>query len=521
MRNRPFVSLALVVAIAACGNDIAAPRGIGDVPAAAAHASNSFSLYASAASSTQISLSWPDNERNETGWEIERSAAGSSSPFMVIASVGANAVSYLNSGLQPNTSYCYRVRSYRLTGKNRTYTAYSNAACAKTLGPPPAPGDVNATAVGSQSVSLTWGFVGAESYRIERAPDPGGDWVVLSTVTWTIPSNYLDYGVRPGERACYRVFALNGYGASPASNVDCTIPPVAPAGVTATRNGADVDVAWSDGSGLATQYEVTRSSAVLATLPGDARGYRDVAPPDGRWQYAVRSRTGDGGVSDYSYSDIVVVARSAPSAPVLDIVAYSSTVVTVSWWNTSGIAEDVHVQRSADGESGWVDVFSGSIWLGQYADPDRTPEERVCYRAFAKNVAGESDPSNVDCTFPLARASDFRVITDPTSGELTATWTDNSQHEEGYLLSVWECDYYYEYCDWSYIFAVDANVTTFTVAGYAAIGDVLAYGDGGYSDSALPADATQAMHAGTSMSTRTRASLARFSAAHSTRSGRP
>src|SRR6185503_15801505 len=90
-----------------------------------------------------------------------------------------------------------------------------------------------------------------------------------------------------------------------------------------------------------------------------------------------------------------------------------------------------------------------------------------------------------ECATPLAAATDLRVTYDEFTGALTATWTDNSSHEEGYLISVWVCWYYGEECEWSYLYSVGPDETSFTVAGYSAIGDVLAYGDGDYSDPAV------------------------------------
>lgn len=59
----------------------------------------------------RIELSWTDNSSDELGFKIER-RLDSENRYTQIASVAANATTYLDSGLRGNTSYIYRVRAY-------------------------------------------------------------------------------------------------------------------------------------------------------------------------------------------------------------------------------------------------------------------------------------------------------------------------------------------------------------------------------------------------------------------------
>lgn len=86
-------------------------------------------LTANAVSTRQINLAWTDNANNETGFKIERSTNGST--FMEITTVGANTISFNNTGLAGSTTYFYRVRASNSGGNS----AYSNTASSTTQTP--------------------------------------------------------------------------------------------------------------------------------------------------------------------------------------------------------------------------------------------------------------------------------------------------------------------------------------------------------------------------------------------------
>ncbi len=81
---------------------------------------------ATALSSASIDLSWTDNATDEDGFYIERSTDGTG--FTQIGSVDANVVTYEDSGLDPLTTYYYRVIAYNIAGSSDP----SNVASATT-----------------------------------------------------------------------------------------------------------------------------------------------------------------------------------------------------------------------------------------------------------------------------------------------------------------------------------------------------------------------------------------------------
>ncbi len=89
--------------------------------------STPINLQATAASSSQIDLTWTDISGNESGFAIERSLTGTSG-WSEIARVTSNTTSYSNTALAASTTYFYRVCAYNSIGAS----GYSNIGSART-----------------------------------------------------------------------------------------------------------------------------------------------------------------------------------------------------------------------------------------------------------------------------------------------------------------------------------------------------------------------------------------------------
>ncbi len=137
-------------------------------------------LTAATASSSQIDLTWSDNSSNETGFKIERKT-GSGGTYSQIATVGTGVVSYSSTGLNPNTTYFYRVRATNAGGDS----AYSNEANATTPNAAPAaPSALAATALSTTQINLSWtdNATNETGFRIERKTGSGGTYAQIATV---------------------------------------------------------------------------------------------------------------------------------------------------------------------------------------------------------------------------------------------------------------------------------------------------------------------------------------------------
>jgi unsaturated rhamnogalacturonyl hydrolase len=84
-------------------------------------------LVANVVSSSQIDLMWTDSSNNETGFRIEQKT--STTDYIEIASVEANATRYSHTGLPANMTYTYRIVAFNSSGNSE----YSNEISATTF----------------------------------------------------------------------------------------------------------------------------------------------------------------------------------------------------------------------------------------------------------------------------------------------------------------------------------------------------------------------------------------------------
>lgn len=81
-------------------------------------------VYSAWAGTIKATVSWVDNSTNEDGFKVERKV--DAGLYSVLASVGPNVTSYVDSPLTPGSTYCYRIVAFNAVGD----AAPSAEACA-------------------------------------------------------------------------------------------------------------------------------------------------------------------------------------------------------------------------------------------------------------------------------------------------------------------------------------------------------------------------------------------------------
>src|SRR5688500_2517046 len=397
-------------------------------------------LSGSAVSPHEIALAWTDNSRNEGGFEVHRSAPEDNGTFRFRAQTGGDVGNYSDTELTQGARYCYKVRSFKVTGKTTNVSAFDGPVCVTTLNPPATPTSPSAVPASSRVVDFSWIQTTSpvNGFRVERASAPEGPWEVVTFFIAASP--YRDVNRTPDAQVCYRVFAFNNDGSSPASAADCTTPPSAPSGLTAVSNdGQSVDLAWTGPPSAEDGFEIQRSIGngvwdVVANPPANATTHHDAGlATDTRYFYRMRTRK-DGGFSDFSGSVSALTVGTVPAAPT-DARAYGigSTATGVSWNSTGPNVEGFRVERSTNDGLSWH--IAGSVPPSHrgLGEEGRTPDSPVCYKVFAFNRLGDSPASDVDCVTPPKAVTDLAAAP-AGNGSITLTWSNPSSVTTGYTL---------------------------------------------------------------------------------------
>jgi len=197
----------------------------GSISAVAPSAPTSFT--ATAASSTQINLSWAAPATNGgaavTSYTLKRGAT------TIYTGAGT---SFSDTGLSPATGYSYTVLATNSIGNGPTASA--SATTPATV--PTAPTSFSATAASSSSINLSWaapssnGGAAVTSYTLKRG---------ATTIYSGGGTSFTDTGLAGSTNYSYTVLANNSAGAGPTASASATTPSSAsvPGAVSATVTG--------------------------------------------------------------------------------------------------------------------------------------------------------------------------------------------------------------------------------------------------------------------------------------------
>ena len=432
----------------------------------------------------EIDLAWPKASNAATGVEIFRSTSGPAGAYSPVSSVNANVTNYVDLGRSASTQYCYEIRTYKIAGRNTSYSSFSAPACATTLPPPVnAPSQVDVVPTGSASTSISWidNSTNEDGFRIERANAIAGPWTQVATA----PANAtkISQAVVAEHLACFRVIAFNAIGPSSPSVGDCATSPAAPTSLTLKNSGQlSVQLGWQDNSAVEDGYIVSRFQPLsgwtsVAKLAANATGFTDTRVNAGeKYTYRVQA-TKDGGFSDNSNEVTVTLSGVGqvipPAAPGDFAVSYFADnsygwlYFNSAWTDLSDSEEGFRIEVSGDGVSGWVtyaiaDANATSFGLQLDLWSNLAPISQ-CFRVIAFIGDVNSEPSKVACTDWNRPPTDL-VATAIDQNSIGLTWTDNAYYELGYFIfrsTAVDGDY-------EFVANVPPNTTTYQDTGLAS-----------------------------------------------------
>ncbi len=195
-------------------------------------------LNATAASPSNISISWTDNATGEDGYKIERKTGSGS--YNQMTTSAANTTSYADSGLTDGTTYTYRVRAYNTIPAD---SFYSNEASTATLLNPPT--GLTATAASTSQVNLAWtdNSQTEEGYKIERKPQGGTSYTQIASVGPNVTTYTDSSGLSPSATYSYRVMAFNTAAGNSSYSNEASVTTLSPPGQSSSNGGGGCSVA--------------------------------------------------------------------------------------------------------------------------------------------------------------------------------------------------------------------------------------------------------------------------------------
>lgn len=429
------------------------------------------SLVLTVESSNQVRLNWNDNSNNETLFSVERSINGGN--FEEIGTTSYNTAVFVDSGLQPENTYTYRVRAMNAMG----YSAYTNQVPVITTAISP-PNSLTVTPVSSSRIDLSWTYLSSASHRtvIERKTGAGGTWSVITPSP--LPegvTTYSNTGLSSGTEYFYRIKAVSGTDL----NVYSTSYPKDSTGVGAATLLGNITLhgnaspsnriylSWSGGSG-GTEYVIERKGlsgdfVSIASLSSDARSWFDTGViPNAQYTYRIKARSA---TNESVYSNEVTIANTYLESPsFLQANVVSGSVIELKWVDNSINETAFEVWRKVHGENDYKLYAT----LGQNAKSFIDDEVNTGIQYYYM-VRAYSDQTNTYSAFSYPVSLGVGILTPPSNlnysvtsdTQITLTWKDNSDNENSFKVErkVGEDG------SWTEITTLSANTTSYSISG--------------------------------------------------------
>jgi hypothetical protein len=270
------------------------------VPAAPAN------VTAQTLSETSVTVSWGD-VTGENGFVVERSPDGSTG-WTQVGTTSADVTNFVNTGLNPGTTYWYRIRAVDASGSSTPSTATSVTTTADVVATPTGlTGSANGT---TNQVTLTWtdNAANATGTRVMRSVD-GSTWFQLATlsVSGTGARTYVDSTASPGTTYYYAVQDFDTFTSSSLSNVatatTITLAPTNP--VAKASSNTTIVLTWNNvvgeqGFKIERSLNNTVNWVQVGTTAANVTSYTDTGlTPNMTYYYRVRASDAAG---DSAYS---------------------------------------------------------------------------------------------------------------------------------------------------------------------------------------------------------------------------
>ena len=275
-------------------------------------------LKATSSTGNSINTSW-NAVAGVSGYEVYRATSSTGPNTLITAPKG---LSFNNTGLTTNTTYYYRVRSYKMVGIVKVRSGYSNMVSAKpiqaleVLG---IPKDISASPSSENSIKTSWSAVaGASGYLIYRATSSTGPATLITAPT---ELSFNNIGLTTNTTYYYRIRSYkiegnvqvrSGYSNMVSAKPTQTLEVLGiPKNISATPSSENsIKTSWSavDGASGYLIYRATSSTGpnTLITAPTELSFNNRGLTTNTTYYYRIRSYKIEGNVQVRSgYSNMV------------------------------------------------------------------------------------------------------------------------------------------------------------------------------------------------------------------------
>jgi hypothetical protein len=252
-----------------------------------------------------VLLEWSDNSAGESGFRIDVCDLNTACSFW--SNTPPNAKNLLINQLPLGQDLYFQVRALGGFAPGGDYQEDSPpviSPISAALAPaPPAPQALSAMGKSSSTIELNWSFNGGQAdtlsgFDILRGPAAGGPFTLIAAVAPQSRS-YLDVGLQAGSTHFYIVRARSQGGVSTDSNSaqgsTRSLLLLDPTGISFTRLGNKIKIAWGDAAGNESGYRIERRRlgeagyTLLTELPANSTEYLDLYPDliEGKVEYRI------------------------------------------------------------------------------------------------------------------------------------------------------------------------------------------------------------------------------------------
>jgi large repetitive protein len=375
----------------------------------------------------RVHLSWQDNSIGEKGFQIERALAVYPIVWTPLATVGSDKTNFTDKTLAPGSAYMYRIRAFSALGNS----PFCQSSPVSTSPLPPNP--PNATLGASHQVNLTlsYGLLGADGFKIERAPDNNGTpgvWTEIASLAVT-NNTFADTNVTANTTNWYRLRAFNSLSiSSPSEPVSvAVVPPIEPVNFFRTDSTNQVGLIWADNNApLPEGFKIERATDTgggpgawveIANLgPGTTFYGENGLTPD-TYYYRIHAYNW---VGDSPYSGPIQIIVYPTAVPIGLNPSLGLTQQIQITWGEDGLATQFELQRAPDldGNPGsWtlIAVLDGANPQLPFSDTNVVANATYWYRVRALSPVDVSDycnPISISTVPPVKEARELSVAMD-------------------------------------------------------------------------------------------------------------